>query len=85
MSEILPDFETEVAERDRLVVLNEECLSRSSFGRHQVLRRKHVRIGHILDIRDIPEIGAVPYNPRRLSLGEASVDRWKQLGVSFAE
>jgi hypothetical protein len=85
MSEILPNFETEVAERDRLVVLNEKYLARRSFRRDQVLRRKDMRICHIVDVRDIPKIGAIPYNPRCLLLGETSVYRWKQLRVALAE
>jgi hypothetical protein len=85
VTKILPDFESEIAKRYRLVVLDEEYFPSSSLRGHQILRSKHMRICHILHVSYVPEIGAIPDNPRCLLLGETSVYWRNQLRIAFAE
>jgi hypothetical protein len=85
MSKILPDLETQVAERDRLVILNEEYFPCGSLRGHQVLRGKDMRISHIVDICYIPKIGAISNNPGCLLLAQTGVYWRNQLQVSFTE
>jgi len=85
VAEVLPDLETQFAERNWFVVLDEEYFSCGGLRGQQVLSRKHMSVCHIFDIGDVPKIGAITDNPRRLLLGDAGVYRGDQLSVSFAK
>lgn len=79
-----PDSQTEIAECNGLVVLNEKRLTGCCLGGDQVLRSQDMCIGYVGHIRDIPQVGAAANHKGSLPFSNACVDRWKELRVSRA-
>lgn len=80
--EVRPDRQTEVPERYRFVVLDEECLAGSGLRGNQVLRNQYVGICNVRHIRDIPKVIAVANYIGGLALANTCVDRRNQLIVA---
>lgn len=84
MTEVRPDGQAEIAERDGLVVLDEEGLAGSCLRGYQVLRGQDMGVSNVGHIGDIPQVEAVADEERRLPFIDACVDGRDQLVVAGA-
>lgn len=84
VAEMRPDSETEVAEDNRLVVLDEKRLAGRGPRGDQILRSQDVCVGDVGHIRDIPQICTIAQHKGSLPLGDAIVNGRQEVRVPRA-